>query len=116
MSGQDDNRRRFRDYRPRSRAGKVLAKLLTALFYSAIMALVGGWALMIAVGVVHAHWLTTMPTIGYWPAVVVVFLLSWVVSALRPSEYSRKRLMGDDAVVTPGQNSIPMAATRRVGP
>jgi hypothetical protein len=71
---------------------------------------------MIAVGVVHAHWLTTMPTIGYWPAALVVFLLGWVVAALRPSEYTRKRLMDDDTAVPPGQNSIPMAATRRVGP
>lgn len=71
-------------------------RLLTALVYSVVMALGGGWALMVAVGVVRAEWLPGMPTISYPPAVVIVFLLSWVAAAARPSTYIYKLLMGDD--------------------
>jgi hypothetical protein len=39
------------------------------------MALIGGWLLMLAVGVVHAEWITDLPTVGYWWAVVIVWLL-----------------------------------------
>lgn len=100
MSDQGGGRRRFRDYRARSRAGKLATNLFAGLLYSAIKALVGGWAFMLLVGVVRAHWLTVMPSIGYWPAAVVVFLLGVVITALRPSEYARWRLMDDDATTT----------------
>lgn len=74
------------------RAGR-LSRIVT---YNLIMAIVGGWALMLAVGVIHADWLQGVPTIGYIPAVLVVFLLNLVASAIRPSDYSMRDLMSDD--------------------
>lgn len=40
-----------------------------------LMALLGGWSLMVAVGVAHGEWIRQLPTIGYWWAVLIVFLL-----------------------------------------
>lgn len=42
---------------------------------NAVMALVGGWMLMLAVGVAHAHWWPGIPTIGYAWAALIVWLL-----------------------------------------
>jgi hypothetical protein len=42
-------------------------------------ALFGGWMLMLTVGVIHGEWLTEMPTIGYWSAVKVSFMLSFMM-------------------------------------
>ncbi len=42
-------------------------------------ALIGGWLLMLTVGVIHGEWLPMMPTIGYVSAVKVSFMLSITV-------------------------------------
>jgi len=47
---------------------------------SAIGAFSGGWMLMLAVGIAHAHWLPALPTIGYWWAVLIVTLMRGVFS------------------------------------
>jgi len=39
------------------------------------LAMFGGWMLMLAVGVAHGEWITQLPTIGYWWAVLIVWLL-----------------------------------------
>lgn len=39
-------------------------------------AMFGGWLFMLTVGVIHGEWLPMMPTIGYWSAVKVSFMLS----------------------------------------
>ncbi len=46
-------------------------------------ALAQGWALMLAVGIIHSEWIPALPTIGYWWAVLIVFLLSGSFSRTR---------------------------------
>lgn len=54
----------------------ILLWLLLSFVYSAL----SGWAFMIAVGVAHAEWVPSLPTIGFWPAFIIAMLLG---SALR---------------------------------
>lgn len=42
-------------------------------------AMFGGWLFMLTVGVIHGEWLPMMPTIGYWSAVKVSFMLSLTI-------------------------------------
>lgn len=56
-------------------------KLFQGALTSAVFSLMNGWMLMLAVGVVHAHWWPAVPTIGYWWAVLIVWLLNGVFSA-----------------------------------
>lgn len=62
------------------------ARIVRALAFQAVtllMMFLGGWALMCAVGNVHHDWITTCPTIGYGPAVLLTVLLTAVVRAVR---------------------------------
>ena len=68
--------RRDRARRSRWRAfGKFLGGLLKAIVTSALASLLGGWFLMLAVGVAHDHWISRLPTLGYWWAVLIYGLL-----------------------------------------
>lgn len=39
------------------------------------LAALGGWALMLAVGIVHHEWITACPTIPFAPAIILSALL-----------------------------------------
>jgi len=54
----------------------MLKWLVAAPIVLALGALFGGWMFMLTVGVIHGEWLPMMPTIGYWSAVKVSFMLS----------------------------------------
>lgn len=43
-------------------------------------AALSGWAFMLAVGVAHSEWITTLPTIGFWPAYAIMALLTFAFS------------------------------------
>ena len=73
-----------RGKRAKSRS-QALGKIVTGIFTSAAISLMGGFELMIAVGVVHAEWIRTLPTVGYWWAVLLVALLRGVFSSTKPS-------------------------------
>jgi hypothetical protein len=60
--------------------GKTIQKIATQLLISALTALLGGWELMLAVGIVHAEWIRQLPTVGYWWSVLLVYLLRGVFS------------------------------------
>lgn len=53
--------------------------IMLFLIIVAAGALIGGWLLMLTVGVIHGEWLPMMPTIGYVSAVKVSFMLSITV-------------------------------------
>jgi hypothetical protein len=57
-----------------ARSVRILRSVLLFIANS-LLALLGGFALMLAVGVAHAHRITTLPTIGYWWSVLLVYLL-----------------------------------------
>jgi ethanolamine transporter EutH len=57
-----------------ARSVRILRSVLLFIANS-LLALLGGFALMLAVAVAHAHWITTLPTIGYWWSVLLVYLL-----------------------------------------
>lgn len=61
---------------------KVLGGCLAYLVRSALNALFGGWMLMLAVGVIHFHWLPSLPTVGYWVSVLLVLLMRGVFSRM----------------------------------
>lgn len=49
------------------------AAFLLALAWAALVSFLYGFILMITIMVVHDHWLPSVPTIGYWVAVLVAF-------------------------------------------
>lgn len=57
------------------RRGKAIANIVAALISDTISAFLKGFLLMIAVGIIHAHWIPQLPTIGYWWAVLVMAVL-----------------------------------------
>lgn len=65
--------------------------LVLGLALSALFSLLGGWALMLAVGVIHHEWIPQCPTIGYWSAVLLAMLLRGALYQLdlSPKESSR---------------------------
>lgn len=63
-----------RDRRRRSRR-KVLSEFVVALVMLYVEALLTGWFLMLAIGVVHHEWIRSCPTIGYWWAALLSGLL-----------------------------------------
>lgn len=54
---------------------KSRRKALGALVAAALKTLIDGWYLMLAVGIVHHEWIRSCPTIGYWWAVLLCFLI-----------------------------------------
>jgi hypothetical protein len=74
--------RRDRVRRQRRRKfGEFFVDFLGSLLGNALHALLQGWMLMLAVGVVHEQWLRSVPTIGYWWAVLLVWLLRGTFTA-----------------------------------
>lgn len=68
--------RRDRARRSRWRKfGSFLGKVFEAAVTSLLSSMLGGWTLMLAVAVAHDHWIPQLPTIGYWWAVLLFFLL-----------------------------------------
>lgn len=65
---------------------KILRKFLVRLILSPLIALMSGFWFMIAVGIAHSEWLPQLPTIGYWWAVLIVFLLCGVFSPQRDGD------------------------------
>lgn len=60
----------------KSMTGIIIGTITVAACAVAVGALLGGWLLMLTVGVIHGEWLPMMPTIGYWSAVKVSAMLS----------------------------------------
>jgi hypothetical protein len=59
--------------------------LLGGLAFGALMSFLYGLILMLTVGVVHDHWLPSVPTIGYWAAVLVAFTVRSLFTDTRTS-------------------------------
>jgi len=57
----------------------IIGVILFGLVVSAAGSLAFGWVFMLLVGVVHAEWLPALPTIGYWLAVLITFLIRSVL-------------------------------------
>jgi len=57
----------------------TIGVILLGLVVSAAGSLAFGWVFMLLVGVVHAEWLPALPTIGYWLAVLITFLIRSVL-------------------------------------
>ncbi len=64
----------------------ILKAIFYWLMFVAVLVLfgafLGGWLLMLTVGVIHGEWLHDMPTIGYWSAVKVSAMLSIMTGAV----------------------------------
>jgi hypothetical protein len=55
--------------------GAAAKGCIGGLVVGALNTLLKGWLLMLAVAVMHDHWVPALPTIGYWWAVLVMCLL-----------------------------------------
>jgi hypothetical protein len=64
------------------------AELIIDLVAAALMSVLGGWAFMLAVGIVHHEWIKQCPTIGFGWALLLASLMR---SALFLNENWRKR-------------------------
>lgn len=49
-------------------------RAIICLVFIAAAVFLGGWSLMLTVGVVHNEWWPAVPPIGYWSAVQVVLV------------------------------------------
>lgn len=58
-------------YQRRKSGGDILATLIADV----IMALVGGWLFMLAIGIVHHEWIRSCPTIGFFWSVTLAALV-----------------------------------------
>lgn len=63
-------------------------KVVLTLIIEAILAFPSGWMLMLAIGMLHDEWWPVIPTIGYWPAVLAVWLLRGLFSRVDPDAAS----------------------------
>jgi hypothetical protein len=63
--------------------------LVLGLLLSALFSLAAGWALMLAVGVIHHEWIPQCPTIGYWWAVLLAMLLRGALHTIATSGSER---------------------------
>lgn len=43
-----------------------------------------GWMFMLGVGVAHNSWIPTMPTIAFWPAMLLTSIAFVIINCLRP--------------------------------
>lgn len=59
--------------------------LLGGLALAALMSFFYGLILMLTVGIVHDHWIPSVPTIGYWAAVVVAYTIRSLFTDTRVS-------------------------------
>jgi hypothetical protein len=64
--------------------GEAIQGCAVAVLVSVGNAFFGGWMFMFAVAVLHAHWWSALPTVGYWWSVLTVVLMRGVFSAPRP--------------------------------
>lgn len=48
---------------------RILEAVLFAAVLTIAVAAIGGWWMMLTVGMAHHEWTTSIPTIGYWGAV-----------------------------------------------
>lgn len=63
----------------------VLSALLLGLAVSALSAFLYGLIVMLTIMVVHDCWLPSVPTIGYWAAVLVAFTVRALFATPTPS-------------------------------
>jgi hypothetical protein len=82
--------RRDRARRTRGkRFGKFLGKFLANLLAAFLHALLAGWAFMLAVDVANDHWAPQLPSIGFWWAVLVAWLLRSALTPRQPVDSER---------------------------
>jgi hypothetical protein len=74
----------------RQKFGKFLGALASWLLTLASSVLIGGWFFMLGVGVIRAEWLPQVPTLGYWWAVLIAYLLRCGLTRL-PQSTSKKK-------------------------
>lgn len=72
-----DRARRSRGKAFRSFLGRLFGALLTGF----LTALLNGWLFMLAVGVIHDHWLPRVGPVGYWWSVLICWLLRSALSS-----------------------------------
>lgn len=71
----------------RKKLGKAVKATISWLFTAAGLWALRAWMFMLAVGVIHAEWLPGVPTLGYWWAGLIIWLLR---AGLTPSAPTRK--------------------------
>ncbi len=57
-------------------------KFLIPFAVAIVWAFFGGWLFMITVGVIHAEWLTMMPTVGYGSSLLIFALIATLFTAV----------------------------------
>lgn len=75
----------------RDKLGKFFGALLQALITGFLTALLCGWMFMLAVDVIHSEWLPQVPTLGYWWAVLIAWLLRSSLSTAASAKSERAK-------------------------
>lgn len=52
------------------------------VFVWLVSMVVGAWVLMQIIAALHSHWWHQIPTIGFFPALFVTFLIRWFYATL----------------------------------
>lgn len=68
----------------RTKSRRRAEKIDWVEFFASIVAtFVGGWVTMLTVGIVHHEWLPEVPTLGYWPSLLIFYMVDWIVMLMR---------------------------------
>ncbi|MFA9272611.1 MAG: hypothetical protein ACEQSX_18040 [Baekduiaceae bacterium] len=66
----------------RERLNRAMLSPAQAVVTNVFIALIRGWALMLAVGVAHHDWTARIPPMGYWTAVLLTALFPIAASTM----------------------------------
>jgi hypothetical protein len=77
-------RKQKRQRQRREALGKFVQALVKAMLTITGHSLFAGLWFMLAVGVIHHEWIAQCPTIGYWWAVLVAYLLRVALVRVQP--------------------------------
>lgn len=72
---------KLRDRRAKRR--EALREFFVAAVTNILVAFAHAFWIMLAVGIAHAHWIHQLPTIGYWTALLLTYLLTGVLSPVK---------------------------------
>lgn len=67
--------RLIRKGRRAEKRGKAMAGCIEGLITSVLLTFLKGWLFMLAIGIAHAHWWHSIPTIGFWWSVLFMAVL-----------------------------------------
>lgn len=65
--------------RPRVRRSSVA---WDDIFVGLVLTFIGAWVFMLLVGVIHHEWIAALPTLGWWPSLLIIVMIDSVTGCV----------------------------------